>query len=886
MSAALATRSARVRAATLLGAFAWAALASSPAAAQEPVALDRATTDGVDRPIHDYSGEGDASSLELNPALIQATPGIDLVLMGYQSTSAFTRGTGFGLFTTLNLGLGFGFGLGVQALQPGIREVNDFDAVNNPNLTKLSLAFSGGDGEVASTGLGVHIPFAPGLASTPDIDVGLLVRMRNWASLGAMVRFGPANMFSAPVLQPGTQELQIAAELGVRPIRGRRWLELAGGFKARMQNNVTTEQLDSLGMFPRGRVAVRYHGVELAGEVEQVRVAVLDETTFQRTRYDRGIRGGVSLGLSWDFVGVRSGLHAGLSEGVDGFGIAARFSSTPRGRVYWPRIVNAERYELSDIRDERDLITTLQQLERAERAGERAVLLVDARNLSLGWASLEELRAALVRIRDAGGHVFAYLEGADVKDYYIASAAEQVFLHPGGELDIYGLKATSIYFKGALDKLGVNVQALHIDEYKSAHEPFTRTEPSPADREQREKLLADTYGQFVLDVAQARGMTQHGVRALVDDAPHGPEQAKERGLVDAITHRDEVIEAISSNLGAEVRFASFSDTQPEPRTWSTTPYIGVVLVEGTIVDGENRYIPLLGIQFTGGDTIAATLRQLRGDPACEGIILRVNSPGGSALASEIIWREVDKTRLAHEKDPRFSPPIVVSMGDVAASGGYYVATGARTVFASKTTITGSIGVVTMNIDISGLLEKLGISTTTFTEGANAAIEQIWTPASDEQMARLMASMRRVYEMFVQHVAEARGMTVEQVDGLARGHVYSGAHAHALKLVDRFGGMHEAIAEVRKQAKTSRVVELDLRVLPRRKTLLDLLLRGPASSPFGFTGLRERARARQRDAQEDALPRVLNAALSRLPLSILFLPSRQPSALMPAVIEIE
>ncbi|MCA9687825.1 MAG: hypothetical protein KC457_37045, partial [Myxococcales bacterium] len=147
MSAALATRSARVRAATLLGAFAWAALASSPAAAQEPVALDRATTDGVDRPIHDYSGEGDASSLELNPALIQATPGIDLVLMGYQSTSAFTRGTGFGLFTTLNLGLGFGFGLGVQALQPGIREVNDFDAVNNPNLTKLSLAFSGGDGE-------------------------------------------------------------------------------------------------------------------------------------------------------------------------------------------------------------------------------------------------------------------------------------------------------------------------------------------------------------------------------------------------------------------------------------------------------------------------------------------------------------------------------------------------------------------------------------------------------------------------------------------------------------------------------------------------------------------------------------------------------------------
>ncbi len=859
---------------------------STPAAAQVPVALDRATTDGVDRPVKDYSSEGDASSLELNPALIQATPGWDLVLMGYQSTSAFTRGSGFGFFTTVNLGLGFGVGLGVQALQPGIRDVNDFDAINNPNLTKISLAFSGGDGEVAATGLGIHIPISPDLANKPDIDLGLLVRLRNWASLGAMVRFGPANMFNAPLAQPGTQELQVAAELGVRPLMGRRWLELAGGFKARVQNNVTTDSLESLGLFPRGRVAVRYHGLEVAGEVEQVRVAVLDDQTFQLDRYQRGVRGGVSLGLSWDVIGVRSGLHAGLSESVDGFGLAARFSSVPRGRVYWPRIVNAERIELADISDERSLINLLQKLERAEQAGARAVLLVDARGVGAGWASLEEVRDSLIRIRNNGGHVFAYLEGTGIKEYYVASAAEQVYLHPGGSLDIYGLSATSIYFKGLLDKLGVNVQALHIDEYKSAHEPFTRTEPSPPDRAQRTKLMADTFDQVVYDIARARGMTQSQVRALVDDAPYGPAAAVENGLVDEVTHRDEVIRKISNTLDANVRFAEFPDTSPEPATWSTTPYIGVVLVEGTIIDGENRFIPLLGIQFTGGDTIAQTLRELRADPACEGIILRVNSPGGSALASEIIWREVDLTRQAHDKDPRFSPPIVVSMGDVAASGGYYVATGARKVYVQPTTVTGSIGVVTMNIDVSGLLDKLGISTTTFKQGANADIQQLWSAASDDQMARLMRSMREIYDIFIGHVAEARGMTVARVDELGRGHVYSGKDARALKLVDSFGGMHEAIAYLRKAAKISKLVELDLRVLPRRKRLIDLLLRSPGSAPFGYTKLRERAQARAEEKRHAALPLALNAALSRLPLSTLFLPNDRPSALMPFVIEIE
>jgi protease-4 len=212
-----------------------------------------------------------------------------------------------------------------------------------------------------------------------------------------------------------------------------------------------------------------------------------------------------------------------------------------------------------------------------------------------------------------------------------------------------------------------------------------------------------------------------------------------------------------------------------------------VLIEGTIIDGDSRTIPFLGIQFTGGDTIVKQLRALRADPMCKGIILRVNSPGGSALASDVIWREVARTHEAFARNPKKSPPIVVSMGDVAASGGYYVAMGARTIFASSMTLTGSIGVVSLHFDLSGLLAKLGISTTTFQRGKNADIASVYKPYTDDQRARMDASMRRVYDLFRGRVAEGRDMTIDEVDKLGRGHVYSGTDAHALKLVDQLGG---------------------------------------------------------------------------------------------------
>lgn len=862
-------------------------LALAPATtvhAQDPVALDRVASDGVDRPIKDYSGQGDASSIELNPALLSGVKGLDLVLQGYRSTSAFTRGTGFGGFLSLNLGLGFATGVAVQRVTPGLRDgYFDVDGARNVPFTKVSWALSGGDGRFGSFGLGVHwLLDQSRVLRRPDIDLGLMLRARNWASLGAVARLAPADLTATAGLP---QELSFTGELAIRPL-GTRMLELAGGLRTRWRGDATLAPQsfsEFLGVFPRGRLAVRYHGLELAGEIEQVPATILDPATFQVKEQVKRIRGGVALALAWDMISVRAGMHAGLSEGVDGYGLGARFSSVRQGRVFWPRLVDAERIDISAVRGERALIRTLERIERAEKAGERAILLVDARAAKLGWASLQELRGALARVRNAGGHVFAYLEDGGLKDYYLASVAEHVYIHPAGELATFGLSATTMYFKGALDKIGVHAEGLHIAEYKSAHEPFTQTGPSDADKAQRGALLDDTYSTLITDVAQARGLTRSDVQAVLDDAPHGPDQALRRKLVDKVVYRDEVIESISNAVGAKVKFSQFGDTDAEPETWSVAPYVAVVLVEGTIVDGESRTIPLLNLQFAGGDTILEQLRILRGDPMCKGIVLRVNSPGGSALASDLIWREVQKTHDAHLKNPKRSPPINVSMGDVAASGGYYVAMGAPKIFAQPTTLTGSIGVVSLHFDLSGLLAKLGVSTHTAVRGKNADIQSLWKPYTDDQRARMDQSMRRIYDLFRKRVADNRKLTMDQVDQLGRGHVYSGIDAKDLKMVDVHGGLREAIADVRSRAGIPTKKDLDTRVFPRQRRLVDLILEA-VGPDRGDKGLRAKLAAR-REARE-SLPLALSAALARLPLSLLFLPPDQALTLLPGLIEIE
>ena len=852
-------------------------LGPASAEAQNPVAQHRELNDGVDRPIHDISGTGDASSLDLNPAMINGVAGLDVTLLGYQTLYTYARGAGFGGFASLNLGWGFALGFGVQALEPGFRGgESDFDIAHNRPTTKLSFALALGEGEWGSIGVGVHGVRRRGERLRPgQLDIGAVIRMTNYASFGAVARLAPADLRD-PSFRP---VLDLAGELAFRPL-GTRTLELAGGVTTRV------DQSESRGfggfdlshdLLPHGRLALRYQGIEVAGEVQMVQADILDENTLEQLEQTTAVRGGVSLRLAWDYVSAGFGVHAGLGGGVDGLAYAARFSTARQGRVYWQRLVDAEPLDLRRVGDQRSLIATLIRLERAEAAGDKAVILVRADNFGMGWAAGQELRDALRRVRDAGGHVYAYVEQPNLRDYWIATVAEKIYTHPAGELEMVGIGSRRLYFRDALAKVGVSVEAVHIDEYKSAHENFTRADRSEPDREQREALLSDTWEQVIYDVAQARGLSKSAVRAWVGEAPLGPEQGIEAGLVDGIIHRDEVTKTLSDELDAEVSIRQYGPVDPEPKTWGPEPYIAVVLIEGTIVGGRNRTIPLLNINFTGGDDIAKTLRALRADSACEGIVLRVDSGGGSAFASEVMWREISKTHAAWKKDNKGSPPIVVSMSDVAASGGYYVAAGTDLVFAEPLTTTGSIGVVFMHYDVSGLMNMLGVGLDRIEAGgAGIDMNSIWQPWSPEQKAKVEASVDRIYDLFLQRVSDARGMTTEEVNAIGRGHVWSGKRAKDIGLIDHYGGLREAVAEVRERAKVPKFRELDLRVVPKRPTLLQLIFRGAGSlitdSVEEFTLERAEAKAEKR-------PLILDYALSRLPMSVLFLPQDEASTIM-------
>jgi protease-4 len=852
------------------------ALLPTLALGQDPIVEHRELHDGVDRPISDLSGTGDSSSIELNPAMINSVAGLDVTLLGYQTVYEFARGSGFGAFVSANLGWGFALGLGIQALEPGFRFGNfDPDISHNRAATKLSFALALGRGEWGSFGIGVHGLRAGGtLLRTPQVDLGGVIRMGNYASLGLVGRMAPAELRDDN-FRP---MLDLAGELALRPL-GNHWFEIAGGLTARVDQSEGRgfDSFDTNGLLPYGRMAVRYQGIELAAQVERVQANVLDEDTLALLGSTTALRGSVGLSVAWDYGVVGLGMHAGLGPGVDGVAYKARFTTQRQGRVYWGRMVDVEKFELDRIGDQRTLIAVLRRLERAERAGERAVILIEADGFGMSWGAGQELRDALRRVRDAGGHVFAWVEQPKLLDYWLASVAQKVYTHPAGQFDTVGIATRRLYFKDALAKLGVKVEAMHIEEYKSAHENFTRSDRSEFDAEQRSALLDDTWKTVVHDIAQARGLSKSEVRQLSDEAPLGTTRAVEAKLADEVMHRDELIAKLSDELGAKVELKTFARIDPADDTWSVEPYIAVVLIEGTMVDGKSRFVPLLNIVMTGADTTVETLQALRRDPACRGIVLRVDSGGGSAFASELIWREVQLTHEAWKKDTRKSPPIVVSMSDVAASGGYYVAMGTDMIFAEPLTVTGSIGVVMMHFDVSGLLDLLGVGIDRIERGGGGVeMNSVWQPWTDEQREKARTGIERTYDLFLDRVSTSRGQTKDEINKVARGHIWSGERAKALGLIDQHGGLREAIAELGKRSGRVKLGELELRVLPVRLTLLQMVFRGAGSLIVDPVAKLVGDRADEKQAK---LPLAVEHALARVNLSLLYLPQDQASTII-------
>ena len=440
-------------------------------------------------------------------------------------------------------------------------------------------------------------------------------------------------------------------------------------------------------------------------------------------------------------------------------------------------------------------------------------IFLDLTNLMTGIATIEEIRNALLDFKKSGKFIYAYSEVFSQPTYYLATAADKIYLHPTGLAELKGLRSEILFFKGTLDKLGVEPLVFRHGKFKSAVEPFIQDKLSDSNREQVRTFLMSIWNHMLKGIASGRKLSEDELRKisselLVTNAP----AAKQYKLVDDLKYRDEVLEMLKTKTGAEsidklelVTLNDIKDSE-DTREKRKGDKIAVVYAEGDIVDGEGQDGQI------GSVNCSKAIRKARLDEKVKAVVLRVNSPGGSALASETIWREVVLTKKVK--------PVIVSMGNLAASGGYYIAAPADVIVASPNTITGSIGVFGLFFNGKGLANQLGVTIDTVKTTPMADIMSSSRGVTPREAEIIQAEIERIYDNFISRVAEGRKMSKADVDSIAQGRVWTGADAKRLKLVDEFGGLERAIELAAQKAKLDnyRIMELPFVKDPLEKIL--------------------------------------------------------------------
>ncbi|HEV8582338.1 MAG TPA: S49 family peptidase [Thermoanaerobaculia bacterium] len=421
-----------------------------------------------------------------------------------------------------------------------------------------------------------------------------------------------------------------------------------------------------------------------------------------------------------------------------------------------------------------------------------AVYIQDA---DFGLARAQELRRQLLALRRAGKFVECFLETAGegangTLEYYLATACERIHLAPAGDLNLLGLYAENRFLRGTFDKLKIDPQFNQVGRYKSAVETYIRNEYTPESREAIAAVLDGYYSQLVSAIAEARHKSDYEVRWLIDGAPFSAEEASARGMIDQLSYPDQFRDGLKKRVGSEPDYVAIEDYRPAPTRAGKR--VAVVFALGTIVRGRGGPAPWTEEAFLGSDDMASLLRDVAKDRSISCVVLRIDSPGGSALASDLILREVEK--LGEQK------PVVVSMSDTAASGGYYIAAKARKIVAEPASLTGSIGVYGGKLVTRRFEEEiLGLGHDGQKRGANADIYSPLETRSPQQDSRLQQLMIRTYSLFVGHVAHGRRMNRQAVEGVASGRVWTGAAAKKIGLVDELGGLDRAIEIARREA---------------------------------------------------------------------------------------
>ncbi len=471
-----------------------------------------------------------------------------------------------------------------------------------------------------------------------------------------------------------------------------------------------------------------------------------------------------------------------------------------------------------------DLRSLLTQFRKARVDKRITAILLDIDAEAVGLAKIEEIRTAIEDFRASGKPVYAYIETGFITDYYLAAGCDRIYVPPSGELFIEGIGADVLFFRGSLDKLGIYPDIYQIGKYKTAANMFTQKQMTDAHREFINSLLDDLFSRLVDTIAKARGKSPAEVKALIDNAPYTAPRAKEAGLIDGALYREEVEKELKKRLGykgnEELHITKASDYRqisPESLGLNKGDKIAVVYAAGDIVSGKSSF-GSSGEQTIGSDSLVKTLEEARDDKSVKAIVLRVDSPGGSGLASDMIWRAIESAKQ--------KKPVVVSMSDVAASGGYYIACNANKIVAEPSTITGSIGVFAGKPVVKGLYDWLGITNEYVLRGKNAGIFRETERFSDSERVKLEELIKSTYyDEFVPKVAKGRSKDSEYIDSIGQGRVWTGAQGQERGLVDEFGGLDKAIEIAKQLANIPAEKGVERVILPRPRGLIQQLWSG-------------------------------------------------------------
>ena len=473
---------------------------------------------------------------------------------------------------------------------------------------------------------------------------------------------------------------------------------------------------------------------------------------------------------------------------------------------------------------DQSLTGLVMQFKKAKVDKRIKAILLDINMSGVGWGKAEEIRDAITDFRASGKPVYAYMELGLNKEYYIATACDKIVVPPPGELFINGLAADVMFFRGSLDKLGIYPDIYQIGKYKSVGNMFTQKEMTDAHREYVNALLDDLFDRYVNTIAQSRKKSLEDVRALIDNAPYDAIAAKEAGLIDEALYRDELEKQMKTLVGAKeadpfpvVRGYDYRDVSPESLGLNKGERIAIIYATGDINSGSSQNSPS-GDQSIGSDTVVKALNDAAADKTIKAVVLRVDSPGGSGLASDIIWRAVETTNQ--------KKPVVVSMSDVAASGGYYISASAAKIIAQPSTITGSIGVVAGKPVMRGFYDWLGISNEYVLRGKTSGMFRETEKFSDEERAKFEEWIKTTYYRdFVPKVAKGRNKDAQFIDSVGQGRVWTGQQARDHGLVDEFGGLDKAIEIAKQLAKIPADKGIERVILPYPTTFLQQLLSG-------------------------------------------------------------